>query len=82
MSHVELLEMEGSVWGLVAVIIALAAVCALTVAAAPWLRDQHRAGVARVRADKGGALRRTDRTRWASLRSTGEDTSWAQQPEE
>lgn len=82
MSHVELLEMEGSVWGLIVVILAVTFVCVMAVAVAPWLLDQHRKGVARVQADKGGPLRRTDKTRWASLRHTGEETSWALQPEE
>lgn len=82
MSHVELLEMQGNAWGLVAVILAVTLVCVLSVAVLPWLLDQHRQGVERVRADKGGELRRSNRTRWMSLRHDRKDTSWAQQPDE
>lgn len=82
MSHVERLEMEGNPLGLVAVILALTLILALIAAVTPWLRDQHRAGLARARADNGGRLRLADRYRWAITRPEGKDTSWAQQLDE
>lgn len=76
MSHVELIEMQGSngVLALVAVLLVLGCFLYATGVFA-LIRDAHRAGVQRVRDDRGGPLRRVRRQLTTDY-PHGEATSW------